>query len=287
MGTSRTIPVDPGNADALAAWDGDDGAFWAEHESVFDRSVHRYRDPLLDAMAVRPGDRVLDVGCGNGGTTVDAARASGTGRVLGVDLSSRMLERARRRAADAGLANVEVVQGDAQVHPFPAGAFDLAVSRTGTMFFADPVAAFANIGRALRAEGRLVMLVWQDLAHNEWIRELRAVLAAGRDLPVPPPDAPGPFSLADPDRTRAVLGDAGLVDVDLDDVRRPLWFGADAASAYAFLSSMGLSRFLLSGLSAEAREAALAGLRADIEAHAGPDGVLYDSAAWIVTAQRP
>ena len=286
MTTSHAIPVDPTNTDAFRAWNGPDGDFWAEEEHRFDHSLHHYRRALLDAADIRPGDHVLDIGCGNGETTRGAATLARHGRVLGVDLSARMLEQARRRATEEGLSNVDLLQADAQIHPFPPERLDLAISRTGTMFFGDPVAAFANIRRALRPGGRLVLLVWQGIDRNDWIRELREALAAGRDLPDPPPDAPGPFCFADPERGRAVLTAAGFDDVVFTGVEEPMWFGATAEDAFDFLSRQGPARFLLRDLDPEARERALAALRASVDAHVGDEGVVYPSAAWVVSAGR-
>ena len=133
-----------------------------------------------------------------GHTTREAARAAVDGSALGVDLSAPMLERARRLSDDAGLRNVTYLQADAQTHPFPPAQFDLRISRFGTMFFADPVAAFANIGRALRPGARLVLLVWQDHDRNEWAAAIRDALNAGTAAPTPITNDPGPFSLADP-----------------------------------------------------------------------------------------
>src|SRR5262245_51499272 len=139
--------VDPSNAAALRSWDGDDGAYWVEHDEIFDRSLARYDGSLL--AAVRPGDRVLDLGCGTGSITRAAARRSDL--AVGIDLSSAMLSVARRKATALRLGNARFVHGDAQVHEFAAGSFDVAVSRAGVMFFGDPVAAFANVAGALRA----------------------------------------------------------------------------------------------------------------------------------------
>ena len=280
------IAVDPSNQDAFQAWDGDDGAYWAEHHDRFDAGLVGYHARLLDAAAIAPGEHVLDIGCGNGQTTREAARRSGTGRALGVDLSSRMLAVARERAAEQGIANVEFVQGDAQVHPFDPGAFDLAISRFGAMFFGDPVAAFTNIGRALRPDARLVLLVWQALDRNPWVADVREAVAVGRDLPTPPPGAPGPFSLADPDRARSLLEAAGFAEVDCQSVEAPVSHGRDADAAFTFVSNQGLTRFLMQGLDDDGRARALAALRASLEAHAGADGVRYDSAAWLVRARR-
>jgi SAM-dependent methyltransferase len=287
MAATRTLTVDPSNAGALQAWDGDDGAYWSDNERIFDGSVARYREPFFAAAAIGTGAQVLDVGCGTGQTTRDAARlAHDDGAALGVDLSSRMLEVARRRAAEERITNVEFVQADAQVHPFDEGRYDVAISRTGAMFFGDPVAAFANIGRALRRDGRLVLLVWQALEHNHWIRDFSAALSDGREVPTPTPGAPGPFALADPERVRSVLSAAGFADVDLRGVAEAMYFGDDADDAEQFVRGLGFTGFMLRDFDDGGRARALAALRASIEAHATPDGVLYPSAAWIVTARR-
>jgi SAM-dependent methyltransferase len=269
------------------AWNGTDGDYWAAHDAVFDRSLAGYALPFRAAAAVGRGDTVLDVGCGTGDTTRDAARAAPSGSVLGVDLSVAMLRRARERAREDGLTNVEFVAADAQVHPFATAAFDVAVSRTGAMFFGDPVAAFTNIARALRPGGRLVLLVWQPLDRNEWLQELRRALAAGRDLPTPPPDVPGPFALSDPARTDAVLAAAGFVDVSSEALSAPMWFGTDADAADAFIRGMGFTRGMLEDLAPESRDEALHALRESLDAHAGPGGVEYASATWLVTATTP
>jgi SAM-dependent methyltransferase len=282
VGASRTVDVDPGNAGQLGAWDGAQGAFWAAQADRFDRAVARYDDAFLAAARLRPGDRVLDVGCGTGATTRAAGRV--TGSALGVDLSSAMLEVARQRAAAEGLDGVRFEQADAQVAPFPAEGFDVAVSRTGAMFFADPVAALANVGRALVPDGRLVLLVWQALEDNEWMTEVLGALSAGRPLPVPPPGAPGPFSLADPGRVRDVLAASGHRQVEVEGLAEPEWFGADADDALTFV--LGFAGWLLDGLDDDARARAVADLRRRIEAHAGPGGVEFGSAAWLVTARR-
>ena len=150
--------VDSSNLTQLANWDGAGGGFWADHADAFDTGVAGYRDRFLEAAAITPTARVLDVGCGNGQTTRDAARSASDGAALGVDLSAEMLRVARRRAHAERLDNVTFEQADAQVHPFPAQHVDLVVSRHGAMFFGDPVAAFTNLGRALRPGGRLVLL---------------------------------------------------------------------------------------------------------------------------------
>ncbi|MGH9286473.1 MAG: class I SAM-dependent methyltransferase, partial [Acidimicrobiales bacterium] len=177
------------NVEMAAAWDGEEGARWVEHAEKYERAGRRQWEWFLRGDFIAPGDRVLDIGCGTGRSTRDAARRAPAGSALGVDLSARMLERARQVAAAEGLTNVGFDHADAQVYPFPAGALDIAISSFGAMFFSDPAAAFANIGRALRPGGRLAMLAWRELARNEWVTAMRAALAAGRTLPAPPPNA--------------------------------------------------------------------------------------------------
>jgi SAM-dependent methyltransferase len=279
------VPVDPANREQLRAWDGDEGAFWAAHPDHFERALDRYDEPFFAAAAIGVADRVLDIGCGTGRATRDAARVATAGSVLGVDLSSAMLAVARRRAAAEGVHNARFEQVDAQIHPFEPEAFDVAIGRTSVTFFGDRVAGLANIRRALRPGGRLVLLTWQPFPHQEWIREFSTALAVGRDLPAPPPEAPGPFTLADPDVIRSVLDAAGYIDVTFDDQQEPMWFGTDADDAYQLV--VGLLGWMLDGLDDEGRAAGQDALRATIAAHATPDGVVYDSAAWIIQATRP
>jgi SAM-dependent methyltransferase len=285
MSTTSAVPVDPANRQQLRAWDGDEGAYWAAHADHFEQALARYDTAFNAAFAIEPADRVLDVGCGTGKATRAAARAATAGSVLGVDLSSAMLAVARQRASDEGLGNVRFEQVDAQIHPFEAESFDVAIGCTSAMFFGDRVAGLANIGRALRPGGRLVQVTWQAFPHQEWIREFSTALAGGRDMPTPPPDAPGPFTLADPDVIGSVVDAAGFIDVMLSAERAPMWFGADADDASELV--LGLLGWMLDGLDDDGRTAAEDALRATIAAHATPDGVLYDSATWIIRATRP
>jgi SAM-dependent methyltransferase len=281
--TTNAVAVAPANAEQLRAWDGDEGAYWAEHADSFDRSVAAYHELLLAAADIGATDRVVDLGCGTGHTTRDAARAATRGSALGVDLSSRMLEHARRRATADGLTNVVFEQADAQIHPFPAASFDVAISRTGAMFFGDLVAAFGNVGRALVGGGRLALLTWQPLEGNEWIREISGSLAAGRDMQGPPPNT-GPFSLSDPDRVREILSSAGFTGIDLEGSKSAMWFGHDADDAHQFV--LGLMGWMLAGLDAAGRNRAIDDLHATMQAHETSEGVLFGSAAWTITATR-
>ena len=282
------MPSEIVNVDQAEAWDGPEGEHWATHYARYDAIIAPHHALLLAAAAFAPGERVLDIGCGNGITSRDAARSVGpSGEVLGVDLSGPMLARAKQLAEDEGLDNVRFEQVDAQVHPFEPGAFDLAMSRFGVMFFADPVAAFTNIAGAVRASGRLAMLVWQSVAANEWVCALREALAVGRDLPVPPPGAPSPFALADQDYTRRTLTEAGFTDVAFAPSEQRAHFGTDADDAYGFVSGMKVIQAMVDELDEDTRAQALDNLRATLAAHETPDGVLFGSASWVVTARKP
>lgn len=282
----QTALVDARNTEMAAAWNGEEGRCWAAQADRYDAASAAFDPSLLDGARITAADRVLDVGCGAGVSTRAAARAAPAGHVTGIDLSAPLLAEARRRSAAAGLANTTFLQGDAQVHPFEPGAYDVVISRFGAMFFGDPVAAFGNLARALRPGGRLVLLSWQELARNEWLLVLRRTLGAGRPLPEPPGDAPGPFGLADPHHVRRVLATAGFEAVDLARLPGTVRLGDDAEDAFGFISGLGLPRALLGGLDDATQRAALDDLRAALVAHETPDGVRLGASAWLVTARR-
>jgi SAM-dependent methyltransferase len=281
-----TLDSNVANPEQLAAWDGHEGDQWTEHADRYERSGWRQWERFVDAGLIGAHDSVLDIGCGTGRPTRDAARLATSGSVLGIDLSARMLQRARECSEAEGLTNVAFVQGDAQVFAFEPDSCDVAMSSFGVMFFCDPVAAFSNIGRALRRDGRLALLAWRELERNEWLMALREALAVGRDLPVPPPNAPTPFALADPDRVRGLLGDAGYEAVDFRPIDEPVELGRDTADAYAFVETMGIVEGLTQGLDDGTRQRAMSQVREMLAAHETADGVLLGSAAWLITARR-
>ena len=191
---------------------------WAEMDDHLEKTAGPPGRMALERLDPRPGQRLLDVGCGTGPTTVDlAARVRPGGSVVGVDIAAGMLARARRRAAEGGVDNIRFVPGDVQVDDLGAARYDGAFSRFGVMFFADPVAAFANVRRALRAGGRLSFVCWQGPPANEWMLvPAAAVLSVtGGPPPTPEPGVPGPFSLGDADRVEAILAAAGFTDIDV------------------------------------------------------------------------
>ncbi|MEU9020274.1 methyltransferase domain-containing protein [Actinomadura sp. NPDC048394] len=252
----------------------------------YDAELRRHHEVLRRAWGVGLHDHVLDIGCGTGRTTRDAARTARAGGALGVDVSAPAIERARELARADGLGNVAFEQGDAQRHRFPEARFDLVTSRFGTMFFADPGAAFANVGRALRPDGRLVMMVWQSAERNEWDVAIREALA-GSDAPPPAAEGPDPFSLDDPPAVTRILDEAGFADIAFTDVQEPVYYGPDVAAALGWVRGFTSTREALERLDSAAAARAVERLRETLHAHLSGDGVRFDSRAWIITARRP
>lgn len=252
----------------------------------YDAELRLHDEVLRRTYNIRADDRVLDIGCGTGRTTRDAARSAGEGSALGVDLSASMIERARELARAERVHNVAFEQGDAQVHRFPEDGFDLAISRFGTMFFDDPVAAFANIAVALRPAGRLVMMVWQAQERNEWDIAIRQSLAGPQGPTAAASAGPDPFSLADPPTVKQILGAAGLADVTFTDVHEPVYYGPDVAAALDWVRGFTCTSEILKRLDPAAASRAGGRLRETLSAHLSDDGVWFNSRAWIITARR-
>nr|WSX47880.1 class I SAM-dependent methyltransferase [Streptomyces sp. NBC_00974] len=279
------------NSQQAQAWNGTEGSFWARHQDRWDAVNDGFNARLLDAADIGDRDRVLDIGCGSGHTTRLAGRRAGEGAVLGLDLSDPMLERARAAAARESLSNIGFEQGDAQIHPLPAGGFDRAISRFGVMFFADPVAAFANIGQALRPGGRLAFVTSAPAAGNDWAAAMSVLSQA---LPEADPagfgttGAPGMFSLADPSRIRSVLGAAGFTDAVCEPAEAHGDWGPDAAQAAEFLLTTGPAQHLLAQAATEhRREHARRALTSALLPFERDGAVRLRSTAWLVTAERP
>ena len=252
----------------------------------YDAELQRHNEVLRRSYGIRPDDHVLDIGCGAGQTTRDAARMARAGAAVGVDVSASMIERARRLTDATGLSNVSFERADAANHPFPSESFDVAISRFGTMFFARPVAAFANIRRALRPGGHLVMMVWREHDRNEWSVLIERALAASTDAPTAFPAQPDPFSLADPSLTERMLDAAGFVEASLTDVHVPVYYGPDVAAALEWIRGFSSVKDVLQRLDPASAERAFERLRQALAGHVGGKGLWLDSRAWIVAARR-
>jgi SAM-dependent methyltransferase len=269
-------------------WNGPAGQLWVTSQEETERHVGPFGDAALQAAAAAPGERAIDVGCGCGTTTLALARSVGaTGEVVGVDLSNVMLERARESAAAAKLTNVDFRRLDAQVAPLDRQVFDLVYSRFGVMFFADPTAAFTNLFASLRPSGRLAFVCWQVPNANPWMALPTRAAMQFFGLAPPAHDAPGPFSLADPDRLRRVLTDAGFNDIDITPEISTLKLAA-GQSIESWVQErllMGLAGENYANSSVEIQSQARELLISTVEPYRVDDRLEMNGAAWIVTAR--
>ena len=273
------------NADQIEYWNGPAGQRWAQAQDVMDRTMASITAALLPFVGAKAGEHILDIGCGSGGTTLEYARAVGAkGRVVGADISRPMLAVAKARAKAQGLA-VQFLDADAAVHPF-APEFDVLASRFGVMFFADPVAAFTNMRKALKPGGRLAFVCWRTMPENLWASEPFA--AARPFLPEqPPPDplAPGPFAFADPARTISILEAAGFKKAAAKKLDTVMHVARTAADAAQFSLNIGPLSRAASGVDDATRGKIVAAVTAAMAKYETPDGVSPPAACWLVSAQ--
>jgi SAM-dependent methyltransferase len=278
------------NAQQVTFWNEQAGPIWVARQTALDHMIATFGERAMEALAPRPGERIVDVGCGCGSTSLALARRVGaSGSVLGVDVSEPMLARARERAAADRAANVRFVAGDAQTHPFAAGSADAVFSRFGVMFFVDPTAAFANVRTVLQPDGRLAFVCWREAAANAWIMTLLMALASVVTLPAPPaPGAPGPFSFGDENRVRSILDGAGFHDVALEPFEPEIVIGGGGTidEAVDFALDLGPTAAALREAGPEAQPKVTAALREAMGSFLTPRGVVLGSSAWIVTARR-
>lgn len=277
------------NAEQIRYWAQIEGPHYVAEADRYDTLLSGFNDALLEAADLGSGERVLDIGCGTGATTIEAARrVRPDGSAVGVDVSPPMLDFARKRATASRIDGVEFRHADAQTHRFDEAGYDAAISRNGLMFFDDPDAAFANLARALRPGGRIAFVAPQDRAHSEWIMAVGA--AAAPHVGVPQglaPNTPGPYGLSDPGRTRTILAGAGFLDVTIEAVTRPMRIGADLEDALGFILSMPRVKALFAAAPSEKQAAAAEAARSALAPYAGPDGVVTsNNGEWLVTARR-
>lgn len=276
---------DAPNAAMSDNWNGVGGEHWVKHTARHDRALAAYGEAVLGAAAITPADRVLDIGCGTGALTRGAARLAAEGAALGIDIGQPMVDRARAETADLGPGNATFEQADAQVRAFAPESIDVAISRFGVMFFDDPGAAFANVRRGTVDGARLAFVCWQSLLVNDWMMIPGSAIAEHVGFPdVGEPDAPGPFSLAEPDRVRSVLAAGGFADVAIDEVAHSMWLGADVDDAVGYMRNQSIARAMFEGKPPELVDRAIAALRTTLEGIVGPEGIELPGRAWLVTA---
>jgi ubiquinone/menaquinone biosynthesis C-methylase UbiE len=278
------------NAEAIAAWDGPLYDRFVRFREIVTSGLGRHGEEALRLYPPAPGERVLDIGCGFGDTTQAIAALVGPGgEAVGVDAAPRFIEAALQEAREAGTGNLRFEVADVQDH-VPGGPFDLAFSRFGTMFFANPVAALRNVRGALVPGGRLVMVVWRRRIDNDWLYRAQTIVEQIVSRPEEydePTCGPGPFSMADADTTSEILLRAGFTDVVLRRCDLPIMIGNDLDEAIDMVMALGPAGEILrlqgdrvAHLHGEVRQA----LRAGLGQMVTPQGVYAAASTWIVAA---
>lgn len=289
-GIEQQAGADAANEEAIRAWDGPLFDRFLRFQPLIEQSFARHGEAAIELLAPRPGERVLDIGCGFGDTTERLADLVGPdGTAVGVDAAPRFIEHARGAASGHGVANAVFAVADVQTME-PEEPFDLAFSRFGTMFFANPVAAMRNVRRSLAPGGRLGMAVWRRREDNDWLYRAQTIVEAIVSRPEEydePTCGPGPFSMADADTTSEVMLRAGFSDVALHRCDVPMRIGGDLDEAIEIVMALGPAGEILrlagdraKHLHAQVDEA----LREGMADMAGPDGVAAMSSTWLVTA---
>ena len=267
-------------------WNTRSGETWVALAPLLDRMLQPFLRPLLDAVAAHGAHDVLDIGCGAGATTLAAARAlEGRGRCLGADVSTPLVEAARRRVAEARVDNAAFVLADAQRFAFEPEAFDLMISRFGVMFFDDPVAAFANLRRAARPSAGLALIAWRGPADNTFMTTAEQA-AASLLPPSPPPvaNAPGQFAFADADRVRGILEASGWRDIAIRALDVPCVLPEDDLLTYT--TRLGPIGMKLPDLDAETRQKVIAALGEAFAPYVTDGVARFDAACWLIEARN-
>ena len=283
------MPDTQDNAAQIAYWNDRAAVTWTTFQERLDALFEPLTALALDAAAPAPGEQIIDVGCGCGATVLALAdRVGANGQVLGLDISEPMAARARERITAAGLTNARVTVSDAAVHAFRRENADLLFSRFGVMFFADPVAAFANLRRALRQDGRLLCAAWRPLADNPWFTvPLHAAQAMLPPQPPADPNAPGPFALANPDRTLGILADAGWHDVILTRHDVPMRFAAagQIEQATEFATRVGALARMLADVDPTMHARVRQAVADALNAYDSPAGISLSGSIWLISAR--
>jgi SAM-dependent methyltransferase len=283
-----TIQHSPPNAAQIEFWNGPTGLRWTRLHKRIEDNLRPFTEAVLARLKPQPGERIVDVGCGAGDTTLALAdRVQASGFVLGIDVSHPLLQLANARAANTPEYPVRFVEADAAAYPFERASFDALFSRFGVMFFADPAAAFAHMRRALKPGGRVAFCCWRDRRQNPWVTiPVQAARKHLAELPPPPgPDEPGPVSFADSARLNRVLTSAGFSAIEIEPLDLTLSYGADSETAADYLTQMGPVGSVLQDHSESLRAEVCRTLAGLLEPLREPGGIRLAAAAWIATAR--
>ena len=278
------------NAEQIAEWNGALGQRWAESRREIDGVVAPFGQAALTRAAPRAGERVIDIGCGCGDTSIELARTVGAaGRVLGVDVSKPMLDVARASALRAACANLSFSEGDASEAALPQ-ATDLLFSRFGVMFFGQPVPALRHLRGSMRSGGRFVFACWRAPRDNGWA--MAPLVAARNALGITPapvdPNAPGPFAFADDTRLRAMLTEAGFAAIDVQRFDAPVHIGSTPRAAAENAARVGPTARLVRELGVDKLPAIVDAIESVLAPLAAADGqVRLNGSVWIVAAANP
>jgi ubiquinone/menaquinone biosynthesis C-methylase UbiE len=275
------------NADQIVYWNGPGGQHWTDRQPVQDILLAPVSQALIERAKAKAGERVIDVGCGCGSTSIELAqRVAPDGFVLGIDISAPMLSRARELAPKN--LPVDFALADATVYPFDVGSFDLLTSRFGVMFFADPVLSFANLRQAMRRSGRLAFACWREPRENPWMMvPLQAAYKHVPKLPQLGPEDPGPFAFAAEERVNRILREAGFTDIRMEarDLSLDLAIGRGLDAAVQGALEIGPASRALAEQPAEVRAAATNSIREALTRFVRGQSVLMPAAIWLVTAR--
>jgi SAM-dependent methyltransferase len=278
------------NAEQSQCWNEIAGPNWVALEEALDEELAPLGAVAMDRAEVAPGERVLDTGCGCGQTSLELARRVGPGGfVLGIDISTPMLERAGTRAKEADIAHIRFENADAQTYAFAPSEFDLLYSRMGVMFFDDPLAAFSNQLRALRPGGRLAFVCWRDIKENPWMSVTLSAVAKHIPIPERPPGAPGPFAFADSRRVGSILKGAGFANVAFEGLDTTITVGGSGSldESVGNILNFGLISRALRQADVQDTTEIAASVREAVAPYATTRGVRLGSACWVVTGRRP
>ena len=278
------------NSEQTSYWNDQAGPRWVAMQEILDHQLQPFGAEAAERAGVSTGERVIDIGCGCGATTIELARRVGdAGNVCGLDVSEPMLARAAERSAREGLERIRYVRADAQTYDFSSAAFDVVFSRFGVMFFEDPTAAFANLASAMEDGGRLTFACWQAAENNPWMRVPTIAAMEHVEIEVAAdPHAPGPFAFSDSERVKGILADAGLQSIEAHafEPEVTLAGGADLDQAALFMTQLGPAARPLQRATDELRATVVAAVREALQPFTRDGAVVMPSAAWIFTARR-